>query len=47
MLIFVLLLVTANSFDIALDIFEADLRIGIILVILVIVLVVWLIKKFF
>lgn len=46
-LLFLLLLVTATSCDVVLDIFEAGLWVGIILVILVIALAVWLLKKFF
>lgn len=44
--LFLFLLVTLTGCDIALDIFEAGLWIGVIIVILVIALVVWLVKKF-
>lgn len=44
--ILVLMLFTFTGCDVVLDIFEAGMWVGIILVVLVIALVVWLIKKF-
>lgn len=45
--IFLLILLTFTGCDIALGIFEAGFWVGIIMVILVVILIVWLLKKFF
>lgn len=41
------ILIVSTGMDIIGDIFEAGLWVGVILVVLVIVLVIWLIRKFF
>lgn len=46
LLILLVMLFTFTGCDVLLDIFEAGMWIGIILVVLVIALVVWLIRKF-
>ncbi len=44
--IFLIMLVTFTGCDVIMDIFEAGIWVGIILVILVVFLVIWLIRKF-
>lgn len=44
--IFLFIILTLTGCDIALGIFEAGVWVGIIIVILVIALIIWLIKKF-
>ncbi|MBK6264260.1 hypothetical protein JKA74_04365 [Marivirga sp. S37H4] len=47
LMIFLLLLVTVTGCDLAAGIFEAGVWVGIIVVILVIALIIWVIKKIF
>lgn len=47
LMIFLVLLVTASGCDVVLGIFEAGMWVGVILVVLVIALAFWLLKKFF
>lgn len=44
--IFLLMLVTLSGCELAVDIFEAGVWVGIVIVVLIIFLVIWLLKKF-